>query len=164
MPLDEIRKKLSWSISLAARLQRTRFDERVRAMGMTLAQWRALDAIGREEGATQRRIAEMLEVGDVTASRLIDRLVEKKWITRRPDPDDRRAHRLSLTATAEPLLAQLGVVSAQVQEMVFAGLDEEEMAQLQQLLATVITNLEADGQTEGRRCKQAELTNLVDQP
>lgn len=142
MPKDDIRKDLSWRISLAARLQRTRFDERVRTLGMTLAQWRALDAIRREEGATQRRIAEMLDVGDVTASRLIDRLVEKKWIKRRSNPEDRRSHRLHLTGEAQPLLAQLAGIGAETQAKTFAGLSDEQAEHLHALLGLVVANLE----------------------
>lgn len=141
--MDELRRDLSWRISVAARLQRTRFDEHVRTMGITLAQWRALDAVHREEGATQRRIAEMLDVGDVTASRLIDRLVEKLWIKRLSDPGDRRAHRLYLTDDAMPVLAELTVLGREAQRATFADIGEADGQMLRALLDRVIANLEA---------------------
>lgn len=112
-------------------------------MGITLAQWRALDAVRREEGTTQRRVAEMLDVGEVTASRLIERLVEKGWILRRCDPGDRRAYRLHLTPEAEPVLESLDVVGRKAQCMTFADIGEEDALMMRALLDRVIANLES---------------------
>lgn len=140
--LTDCERTISLRISLAARLQRKRFDMRARTMGMTLAQWRAIHAVSRAEGATQRSIAEAMDVGDVTASRLVDRLVEKGWIERRVDQYDRRAHRLYLTSAATPLLAQLTMLGEDEQRNQLAGVTREELAMVSDILDRMIANLE----------------------
>ncbi|WP_176400426.1 MarR family winged helix-turn-helix transcriptional regulator [Sphingobium sp. Z007] len=125
-----------------ARLQRKRFDMRARTMGMTLAQWRAIYAISRAQGATQRSIAEAMDVGDVTAGRLVDRLVEKGWIERRVDHDDRRVHRLYLTPVAGPLLEQLSMLGEDEQRNQLAGVSAQELAHMSDVLDRMIANLE----------------------
>lgn len=115
---------------------------RARAMGMTLAQWRAIYAVSRAEGATQRSIADAMDVGDVTAGRLIDRLVEKGWIERRVDEYDRRVHRLHLLPAAMPLLAQLATLGEDEQRNQLAGVTREELAMVSDVLDRMIANLE----------------------
>jgi len=134
---------ISYRISLVGRMQRTRFDARARSMGITLAQWRAIHAISREEGASQRRIAEMIEVTDVTAGRLIDRLVESGWVERRADASDRRTHRMHLTPLGRPLLDRLAELAANEDVVALAGIDPAAIATALAVLDRVIANIES---------------------
>lgn len=128
-------------LSVIARLLRTRFDQRARTIGLTRAQWRTIAAVSRHPGATQHRIATLLEVGDVTAGRMIDRLNEEGWIERRPDPTDRRAYRVHLTPAADPVLRELTELGADEERRALAGLDAEEIARFSETLGRVLANL-----------------------
>ncbi|MET0370386.1 MAG: MarR family transcriptional regulator [Sphingobium sp.] len=136
-------KSISHRISLIARLQRTRFDARARSLGITLAQWRAIFAISCDEGTSQRRIAETIEVSDVTTGRLIDRLVDNGWAERRADPTDRRSHRVYLTRLAGPMLDELSALAIDEDSVALAGISDEERAIVTSVLERVIANLEA---------------------
>jgi MarR family transcriptional regulator for hemolysin len=144
------RASISYLISLISRLQRTRFDARARSLGITRAQWRAIYAISNEEGASQRRIAEMIEVTDVTAGRLIDRLVDRGWVERRADATDRRTHRVHLTPLAGPLLEKLAALGADEEAVALAGISDEDRAVALAVLDRVSENLE-----EASRCQGA---------
>jgi MarR family transcriptional regulator, transcriptional regulator for hemolysin len=128
-------------ISYIARLQRTRFDHRARALGLTRAQWQTIAVIRWNEGSTQREVAERLEVGSVTAGRLIERLEFAGWIERRPDPEDRRAYRLYMSEKAQPMLEQLTALGADEEQRALRGLCEEERAVLARALDKIIENL-----------------------
>lgn len=142
---------LTLKISVIARMLRTRFDTRARSIGITRAQWRTIAAVRRAEGAPQRRIAEMLEVGDVTAGRLIDRLSDEGWIERRPDPADRRAYRVYLTPEAAPVLERLSALGADEERRAFAGIDPEELDLLGDILDRIAANLHV-------RCTAEDVT------
>jgi MarR family transcriptional regulator for hemolysin len=134
---------ISYRISLIARLQRTRFDARARSLGITRAQWRAFYAISREQGASQRRIAEMIEVTDVTAGRLIDRLIDSGWVERRADATDRRTHRMHLTPLADAMLERLAALGADEDAIALAGISDADRAVTLAVLNRVAENLEA---------------------
>ncbi|MDO7842283.1 MarR family winged helix-turn-helix transcriptional regulator [Sphingomonas immobilis] len=134
---------ISYRISLIGRLQRTRFDARARSLGITRAQWRAIYAISCYEGASQRRIAELIEVSDVTAGRLIDRLVDSGWVERRADAADRRTHRLYLTSLALPLLDRLAQLGANEETIALAGVDPAALEIALGVLDRVIANIES---------------------
>lgn len=133
---------LSYRVSILSRLQRTRFDLRARSIGITLAQWRAINAISKEEGVSQRRVAELIEVGDVTAGRLIDRLLSNGWVERRDDPADRRTHCLYITGAAQPLLARLKTLACDEEALAIDGIAAADVATALAVLDQVTTNLE----------------------
>ncbi|MDR3389668.1 MAG: MarR family transcriptional regulator [Rudaea sp.] len=134
---------ISYRISLVGRMQRTRFDARARSLGITRAQWRAIYAISLEQGASQRRIAEVIEVTDTTAGRLIDRLVDNGWVERRADASDRRTHHMHLTALATPLLDRLAQLAHDEDAVALAGVDLAEIQTALAVLDRVIANIQS---------------------
>ena len=136
-----VQPTIGFNISWIARMMRTRFDARARAMGLTRAQWSMMVSIRLSEGATQSELASQLEINTVTAGRIIDRLEAAGWAERRPDPVDRRVNRLYLTAAATPMLERLGEVGAEEERVSLLGLSEAETATLSDLLHRLIVNL-----------------------
>lgn len=147
---------LSYRVSLIARTQRTRFDQRAQSIGITLSQWRAIFAISVDEGTSQRRIAEKIEIGDVAAGRLVDRLVDNGWVERRADPTDRRTHRLYLTPAARPLLARLAALGKDEEALALEGIDPRDAEIVFAVLDRVIANLERAG-VASDPCNDPEL-------
>src|SRR3954453_21096444 len=92
-PDDE--RHIGFLISDVARLMRTAFDRRVRALGLTRSQWLVINRLHRRPGAPQSELAEMLEVEKATAGRMVDRMEKKGWVVRRADAGDRRGNRLA---------------------------------------------------------------------
>lgn len=85
---------------------------------------------------------------DMEASNLVgvlNDLEEKGLILRRRDPDDRRRHIVELTSTGAERLADVGIAVADVEERLVSALDDEQRAQLHELLATIIASLCASG-------------------
>jgi DNA-binding MarR family transcriptional regulator len=82
----------------------------------------------------------LCETIDVDASKLVgilNDLEEDGLIVRRRDPNDRRRHIVELTKEAQARLAKAEKVAKSVEEELFAGLDDDERAQLRLLLARV---------------------------
>ena len=132
---------IPFRISWMARLQTQRFDARAKSVGLTRAQWRVIATIAFEQGATQSDIASRLEVANVTAGRIIDRLEAMQLVERRADPADRRANRLYLTAAAGPVLEALSEVGAQEETAELEGLSNDERTCLAGLLDRMIENM-----------------------
>ena len=125
-----------------ARLFARRFNQRALLfLGLTRAQCKVLGYLARYEGINQAGLADLLEIKPMTLVRQIDRMEEDGWIERRPDPGDRRAHRLVLTEKARPILARILDLSTEVRNEAFAGLSEMEGRHLIGLLGRVHANL-----------------------
>lgn len=124
-----------------SRLLRRLFDDRVRSLGLTAAQARLLLSLERDGGQNQAYYAEVLEVEPITLTRIIDRMEDAGWVERRPDPTDRRARILHLTAKSMGIVSQLEVIIAGMFDEVLHGFSESERNTLAQLLDRVGANL-----------------------
>jgi DNA-binding MarR family transcriptional regulator len=88
---------------------------------------------------TMYELADGLLVSRSGATRLIDRLEERGWVTRRVSPQDRRVVRAELTREGAAAFAHMGAVFAAAFEQRFGGLlEDEEVAALRSVLAKLL--------------------------
>jgi MarR family transcriptional regulator for hemolysin len=128
-------------LTVVARQLRVAFDQSVERSGLTRAKWSLIAAAAAIPGATQRMIAEALEVREITAGRLIDRLCEEGYLRREENPNDRRAYCVYLTPVAQPVLDKLDELAKVHEAAIFAGFDGQDLEQLDALLDTISRNL-----------------------
>jgi MarR family transcriptional regulator for hemolysin len=128
-------------LSVVARQLRVTFDQAAEQSGLTRAQWHLIAAVARNPGVTQRTIAEALEVREITAGRLVDRLCEDGYLRREESPHDRRAYSVYLTPTAQPVLDKLDALAKVHEAAIFAGFEPGDVDKLDALLDTISHNL-----------------------
>src|SRR5437868_5933823 len=133
----DLERSFGFLVNDVARLFGRRFDHNGRRLGLTRAQCRTLGYLARNEGINQAGMADLLEIRPMTLVRQIDRMEEAGWIERRPDPTDRRARRLYLTAKARPVLGRIFDVANVTSDQAFTRLTPQEAAQLVDLLDRV---------------------------
>ncbi len=141
------KRDLSRKLTVVARHLRNRFDQSVTKLGVTRSQWTMIAVVSSRPGLTQRTIAEVLEISEAAAGRLIDRLCAEGLLERKARSDDRRAYSVYLTDAAAPYLETLGGIARRNEEETFSGLSEEQLAQLDALLAIVYDNVTAQRET-----------------
>jgi MarR family transcriptional regulator for hemolysin len=137
----ELERSFGFLVNDVARLFGRRFDHNGRRLGLTRAQCRTIGYIARNEGINQAGLADLLEIRPMTLVRQIDRMEEAGWIERRPDPADRRARRLFLTAKARPILGRILDVANETRDEALARLKAGEAALLIDLLKRVHATL-----------------------
>jgi MarR family transcriptional regulator for hemolysin len=126
-----------------SRLYAAYFQRFARDLGLTLPQCKVLGHLSRNEGISQARLAELTDTEPMTLVRTLDRMQDDGWIERRPDPADRRAHRLYLREAAKPILNRMWKIADQCREEAMAGLSPTEYEQLIGLLERVHGTLSA---------------------
>jgi MarR family transcriptional regulator for hemolysin len=104
-----------------SRLYVLRFEERARSISRTLPQCKVLVRLEDNEGVSQARLAEVSEVDPMTMVRIVDRMEADGLLERRPDPEDRRARCLFLTAKGRSLLDEVWRLAEETRAEVFAG-------------------------------------------
>ena len=127
-----------------SRRWRTRLDERLRHLGLTQARWQALFQLEKAGPLPQRQLAESLNIEGPTLVRLLDGLERQGLIERRPVKQDRRVRFVHLTPDAEPLLAEINQIAAELRHELLSGLEEESLAAAIAVLAEVGRRLEGD--------------------
>jgi len=118
-----------------------RFEEHARAISLTLPQCKVLTRLENNEGVSQARLAELTEVDAMTMVRILDRMEAEGLLERRPDPADRRARCLYLTAKAKPLLDEIWRLGELTRSEVFAGIRKPELHAFMDVLERMDDNL-----------------------
>jgi MarR family transcriptional regulator, transcriptional regulator for hemolysin len=134
-------RSISLRISVLARIIRNHFDRQVAALNVTRSQWAMIAVVATNPGATQRTIADTLEMSEASAGRLVDRLCGEGLLERRSRPDDRRAKAIYLTDATEPLLEKLTIIARQGEDRMFKGFSEAELETLRSLLDRIYVNV-----------------------
>ena len=108
--------------------------ERLKPLGLTPLQQLILGVLMAEDGLSAGEIGQRLVLDSATLSGTLERMVEKGWIVKEVDPDDRRALRIFLSDKARNLDASLGQAREQVNQEILAELSLEEKILLKRLL------------------------------
>ncbi|MBP0439397.1 MarR family transcriptional regulator [Tianweitania sediminis] len=137
----EPRKPFGFMLHEVARLFRGRIEARVGRHGLSEAQLRLLMRLWKEEGATQARLAQILEVEPISISRLLDRMEQGGWIERRQDARDRRVRKIFTTEKTRGIRDAVKDTAAQVMEEALAGVPSEARDIIYDGLETMARNL-----------------------
>jgi DNA-binding MarR family transcriptional regulator len=114
------------------------FARRLLASGVTVAMREMFD----DEEISPGVVAERIGMTRGGVSKLVDRLVSKKLVTRRDRSDDRRFQSIALTAAGRRLTPQLAALADQNDEEFFHPLSAAERAAL---IATMKKLVQAHG-------------------
>jgi DNA-binding MarR family transcriptional regulator len=138
---EDLSRNFGFLLNDVARLLRTAYDRRIKALGLTRSQWWVLTHLFRGDGVSQTELAETLEIEKPTLGRLLDRLEAKGWVRREHDARDRRVWRVHLTEAVEPALRTMRAVAAELRRDALAGMSAAERERFVDALLAIKSNL-----------------------
>lgn len=112
--------------------------------GVSLAEWRVLRSVLLEPGTSQGEIASVQGLNVMNVSRAVAGLRTKGLIEANPDPEDRRRTQLSGTDMGYDIGQDINARERLVYDHLFSVLSEDEVTQLNELLARVNTAVRKD--------------------
>ena len=89
----------------------------------------------------QKMIEEAFLLKGPTVTGIVKRLVEKDFIRRRPDPQDRRINYLELTEKGQALEAIVCTEITHLETETLQGISEEHLDLLEELLDQILKNI-----------------------
>lgn len=116
--------RLSFTSNLVSNAIATAYEA---LFGLTIPEWRLIAVIAETSGVTQQAIGERTLMDKVTVSRAAIALVGRGLLARRPNPDDKRSHLLSLSAAGSDLHAQIAPKALELEQSLFASLAPAEL-------------------------------------
>lgn len=137
---NNVRADAMYRIHEVSRLISLYFDQLVVAHGITRAQWTAIMHVSQNPGATQTQLADIMQIGRAAAGKMLDRLEEKDWIERRPDPSDNRVRRVYSRNKIDPLHKVIPNAAIKLYDEFYAGLSDEQLDQLHDMLMVMREN------------------------
>ena len=118
-----------------------RFERRAQEMSLTLPTCKVLAYLERHEGISQAKLADLTSIEPMAMVRILDRMEVEGLVERRPDPVDRRARSLYLTAKSKPTLDEIWRLAALTRSEAFAGISQAERNAFLDVLERLESNL-----------------------
>jgi len=124
-----------------SRLLTQSLGETIAAHGVTPGQLPVLQCLWEQDGLTQRELYQRVHIEQATMSNTLSRMQRDGLIKRKPDPNDRRAQRVLLTAKAKKLEAKLADASQTVNKAALGKLKVKDKKVALELMGQMIDNL-----------------------
>jgi len=121
-------------LTRAAQQCRSHFDRLIEPFGINGRHFTVLTVLGEGNPLSQVEIGERLGIDRNTIVLLLDDLQEQGLAVRERDPQDRRAHLVSLTDSGRDVLAAGTEMARRTNDEVFSPLSSEERKHLHTLL------------------------------
>ncbi len=115
-------------------------------LGMHLRHLITLSYLRDHEGAPQGELADAFCMDANNVVLLLNELEDLGYVARHRDPDDRRRHRVEMTATGRRALARAERAQESIEDDVLGALDADERATLCRLLTRALHGSEANAQ------------------
>ncbi|MEU8300092.1 MarR family transcriptional regulator [Micromonospora sp. NPDC048909] len=131
---DETLAEAFWGV---ARRLRHRTRESLEPWDVTPSQARALGVLARHGVLRPSSLAEHLRIAARSATEVVDDLQARGLVERRPDPNDRRATLVALTAEGGRTAAAIRAARQAEADRFFADLDPADREQLARILRTL---------------------------
>lgn len=133
--------RLGFLIHDVSRLRRVLFDRRLKPLGATRSQWWVLAFLSRDDGMTQTRLAEELDMGKVGLGGLIDRLEAAGLVERRAEPGDRRAKRVFMTREGRRFVGRTRELDQDMNRAILQDIPREDLEATVRTLETMKRHL-----------------------
>lgn len=109
---------------------------------LTQAEFRCLRLFGSDESVNNKMIAERMNLSPSRLTRIIDGLVQKEYISREIDPNDRRNMRVSLSKKGQMLVQQLNKAYIQIHKEILQDIEETQHVPLITALTHLLSALD----------------------
>jgi DNA-binding MarR family transcriptional regulator len=129
--------RLSFLIHDVSRMRRTAFDQLMKPLGVTRAQWWVLAHLSRHDGMMQTTLADALDVGKASLGTFLEKLEASGLIERRDDPIDKRAKRVYMARAGHQLLKQMMQEEIHFNERILRDLSQQERDEMIRTLTRI---------------------------
>lgn len=134
-------RPIGLALAAAAKTVSRAFDDALTDAGGSLPVWLAILSLKTAVPPTQLELARRIGIEGPTLTRHLDGLERDDLVTRRRDPDDRRAVRVELTPKGERLYDELLRAAVAFDSRLRAGISDDELQQLRETLARLEANV-----------------------
>jgi DNA-binding MarR family transcriptional regulator len=107
---------------------------------LTIDQGMVLLFLDKHSELTQKEIAALIFKDNASMTRMINLMVNKKYLKRSMNPLDRRRYNIEITAKGKQVLESLPPIILSNREKSLEGITKEEIIQLESLLKKITSN------------------------
>ena len=136
-----LRPPIGRQLASTAKTVSRAFDDALAAAGGSVPIWLVLISLKSQPLRNQRELAAAVGIREATLTHHLNSMDEQGLITRRRDPANRRVHLVEMTDAGEAAFYRLRDAAMDFDQRLRAGLSDEDINQLADLLARLEANV-----------------------
>jgi MarR family transcriptional regulator, transcriptional regulator for hemolysin len=113
-------------------------------VGITVGQWKVIVMLVKQNGLTQKEIADKLGLEGPTLIPIIDKMEKEELVVRKVDPSDRRNNRIYRTRKADELWDKMMQCASKVRQVSVKEISEADLNIMRRVLDKIWHNLRAE--------------------
>ncbi len=137
--------RLTYLIKRLEMIERSRLEESLRSVGVSLHQYTTLSLLERRDGLSSAQLARRHFVTPQAMNQLVATLEAEGLICRQPDPANRRILRVTLTARGREVLLECHTVVDVLEQHMLEAMSESEATSFRNLVERIIDALTVPG-------------------
>jgi len=142
--LDSDIERIGFLLAATARAWRTKLDQRLRPLGLSMGKWTTLAHLARGgDKLTQKEIAARVGIEEPTLAGILDRLQEDGWIARKSHTQDRRCKTIHLQERASTVLGKIFQAAQQLRHELLVEIPRSDLETCIRVLAQIRERAEA---------------------
>jgi len=126
------------------------FLEECSDIGVTPVQWGIMTVVSQSPEISHIEIAESLGLDRSNVANVVNRLVEKGWLSQAVSREDRRRRCIKMTRTGYALMDKIEAKARKAQHKLFKALNEDEQEKFYELLNRLVRDNNYLGRTQLR--------------
>lgn len=144
LPPYRLHRSLGYHLSLAARRQERRLEDKLRPLGLNRTTWCILLAVANEDLTQPSDIASFVGIDRTATSRALRGMENDGLVARRSGREDRRTRMITLTEKGRRAVTEATPFARENGQLMAALMSAEEHAELLRLLDIIIEGTPAD--------------------
>jgi MarR family transcriptional regulator for hemolysin len=131
-------EKLGFLVHETARVWRTKLDQRLKPLGLSMGKWTTLAHLARGgDKLTQAEVAARVGVEEPTLAGILDRLEQDGWVKRQPSQRDRRCKTVHLQEQSTGVLEQIFGTAKTLRQELLRGIPRQDLETCIRVLAQI---------------------------
>lgn len=144
MPTPDL-ERLGLLLNETARAWRTKLDQRLRPLGLSMGKWSTLAHLARGgDKLTQSEVAARVGVEEPTLAGILDRLEQDGWVKRKSSTADRRCKTVHLQKRSVAVLDQIFRTAGELRQELLAEIPRQDLETCAKVLTQIRDRAEAE--------------------
>ena len=135
---------VAYIINKSAKQLSARLEQRLMCYNVTRIQWTAMYYVDKNEGITQKGLAEKMYLREPTVARLLDRMEAEGLLEREFCINDKRSKHITLTEKGKFLNNKLTDIAEVFKNDAIEGIKTEELAIFKTVVDQMLANTKTD--------------------
>jgi MarR family transcriptional regulator for hemolysin len=140
--MDKLKDVIFYSMDKAIKTYRTFAQKKLKENNykITIDQWLIIKSILENPGISQHELADRVFKDNASVTRIIELLVQSKYLERENNPNDRRKSNLKVTLEGESIIKKVHSLVLQNRKTALQGVSEEDLEITNRTLKKIAEN------------------------